>query len=116
MGRPYLVHHTWSYIIRFSLAITPSSSSLTNESGAYVLLTLLGITIAVTIALGIYFFYHRESPVVKKASYVFLQLIMLGIVLSSISAILSLLEDSVTSCILEAMFAAMGFSLIIGYK
>lgn len=87
---------------------------MSDDPAGYVALVLLGFAAIVIITLMFYFFANRDKPVVRKASYVFLELMLLGTLLFAVSVILGLFTPTPITCNLSAWLFVIGAFLVFG--
>jgi hypothetical protein len=66
------------------------------------------------VVLAIYFAINYRNIVVRRASPVFLELILLGLLLCSLSLLFWSINQSTATCILKIWLLAIGFGLIMG--
>ncbi|OIR58834.1 MAG: uncharacterized protein A8A55_0389 [Amphiamblys sp. WSBS2006] len=93
--------------------VTPSAITAKDGLGV-VCIVFACIGIVVSVGVGWYIHANREEQTMRRASPVFCELILLGIVLGFLSTIFWTLEQNKAVCILRPWSLSLGFSLIIG--
>lgn len=94
-------------------AVVPDDTTLTSLSAKIVCL-LAALLILASILCMVYFYIHRDEKVIKKASPVFCQLMLVGVILIGAGIIIWSMKQSTASCIAKVWLTVLGFGLIIG--
>lgn len=99
------------------LCLEKSLQQITLTSGtsalAWLAVFFSAFGIIITLSLMIFFWRYRRTEVVRKTSFVFSELILLGILFCLVSQILWSMGSTSVTCILQVIFLAIGFGLIM---
>ena len=84
------------------------------DAAGYVALAILGLAALTILFLMLFFFTKRDKPVVRKSSYVFLELMLLGTLLIAAAVIIDLFKTTSATCIISAWLFIIGGFLLFG--
>lgn len=91
----------------------PASTDPFNNNGTTTMLVLICVAIGLVALLMLFFFLKRNHPVVIKASYLFLQIMLFGLLLFGIGIAVGLYNGTAT-CEILIWFAQIGLGLVFG--
>lgn len=94
-------------------AIVPIVITL-SDAGGVIMCCLSVLLIAISVLLMIIFWVFREKKPIKKASPLFCELMLVGIIMVSLSIILFTVEKTVFTCNAKMWILALGYGLILG--
>jgi hypothetical protein len=94
---------------------TPRTRVLTLSTPVFIsILSLASVYLVFTFAAMTYLYYHRAHPVIRRASYLFCQLILVGACVFYVALMVGVQTESNASCLTSQFLISVAFSLFYG--